>query len=129
MWASVARSVVTSAAMRRKEALSARYVFSKASQSACRLYLGPACFGYGLDGFGELDLQSAGQVEAMLGLHYVGNPALARLAVDTDDRLVGPAGVFGVDRQIGDLPLARTASGRAAIPFLMASWWEPEKAV
>ena len=44
---------------------------------------------------GELDLESAGQIEAVLGLHDVGDAALAGLAVDADDGLVGAADVLG----------------------------------
>ena len=78
---------------------------------------------------GELDLQPARQVEPVVGVHQVGDAALARLAVDPDDRLVGAAGVLGVDGQVGHLPLARSRSPMRAMPFLMASWCEPEKAV
>ena len=46
-----------------------------------------------------------GQVEAVLGLHDVGDAALAALAVDPDDGLVGAADVLGVDGQVRDLPL------------------------
>src|SRR4051794_33250559 len=60
--------------------------------------------GLPLDDAGELDLQPARQVEVVLGLHDVGDAALAGLAVDPDDRLVAAADVLGVDRQIGDGP-------------------------
>jgi len=59
-----------------------------------------------LDGLRELDLQSTRQVEPMLGIHEVGDATLARLAIHPDDRLVGAAGVHGVDGQVGNLPLA-----------------------
>ena len=71
-------------------------------------------------------------------LEDVGHAALAGLAVDPDDRLVGAADVLGVDGQVGHRPRVvvdgyaggRSASrSRASKPFLMASWWEPEKAV
>ena len=52
----------------------------------------------------ELDLQPPRQVEAVLGLHDVGDAALARLAVDPDDRLVRAADVLRVDRQVRHLP-------------------------
>jgi len=42
----------------------------------------------------------------MLGIHEVGDATLARLAIHPDDRLVGAAGVHGVDGQVGNLPLA-----------------------
>ncbi len=65
-----------------------------------------------LDDPGELDLQPAGQVEAVLGLHDVGDAALAGLAVHPDDRLVGAADVLGVDRQVRDLPrMSSTSAG------------------
>ncbi len=56
---------------------------------------------------GEVDLQPARQLEVVLGLHQVGDAALARLRVDADDRLVGPADVHRVDRQVGDVPELR----------------------
>ena len=40
----------------------------------------------------------------MIGLHDVGNAALARLGVDADDRLVVAAHVLWIDGQVGDLP-------------------------
>ena len=53
----------------------------------------------------ELDLQTARQVEAVLGLHDVRNTTLARLAVDADNRFVGATNMFRVERQIGNAPL------------------------
>ena len=61
--------------------------------------------GHRLDLLGELDLEPAGEVEPVLGVHDVGHAALARLAVDLDDRLVGAAGVARVDGKVGDLPV------------------------
>ena len=46
-----------------------------------------------------------GQVEAVLGLHHVGDAALAALAVHPHDRLVGAADVLRVDGQVRHLPL------------------------
>ena len=60
--------------------------------------------GVRLDDLGELDLQPARQVEVVLGLHDVGDAALAGLAVDPDDRLVAAADVLRVDRQVGHGP-------------------------
>src|SRR5690606_1342793 len=60
--------------------------------------------GDGLDGLRELDLEAARQVEAVLLLHDVGDAALAGLAVDPDDGLVGAADVLGVDGQVRDGP-------------------------
>ena len=57
-----------------------------------------------LDDTGELDLQPARQVHLVLGLHDVGDAALAGLAVDADDGLVGPAHVVRVDGQVGHAP-------------------------
>ena len=57
-----------------------------------------------LDHLGELDLQPARQVQAVVGLHDVGDAALAGLRVDPDDGLVGAADVLRVDRQVRDLP-------------------------
>ena len=52
----------------------------------------------------ELDLEPPGQVHAVLGLHDVGDAALARLTVHPHDRLVGPADVLRVDGEVGHLP-------------------------
>src|SRR5260370_41664409 len=53
-----------------------------------------------LDHPGELDLQAAGKIQLMFGLHDVRDAALARLRVDPDDRLVGTPHVVRVDRQV-----------------------------
>ena len=66
--------------------------------------LGAGVLGDGLDGLGELDLEPARKVEAVLGLHDVGDAALAALAVHPDDGLVGAADVLGVDGEVGHLP-------------------------
>ena len=57
-----------------------------------------------------------GQVEAVLGVHQIGHAALARLAVDLDDRLVGAAGVLRVDGQVGHLPLVVVVADGAPCP-------------
>ena len=57
-----------------------------------------------LDDAGELDLEPARQVQLVLGLHDVGDAALAGLAVDPDDGLVAAAEVVRVDRQVRDAP-------------------------
>jgi hypothetical protein len=44
--------------------------------------LRPAVLGDRLDGLGELDLQAAWQIEAVLGLHDEGHAPLAGLAID-----------------------------------------------
>ena len=83
---------------------------------------------HGLHDLAELDLQAARQLEAVLGLEQVGDAALARLAVDADDRVVaaarGPPG-----RSAGRACPRRRLRVRAAKPFLIASWCEPENAV
>ncbi len=53
--------------------------------------LGAEVLGDVLDVLGELDLEAAGQVEPVLGLHQEGNTALAALAVHPDHGLVGAA--------------------------------------
>ena len=79
---------------------------------------------------GEVDLQPARQLEVVLGLHQVRDAALPRLRVDPDDRLVGPAEVHRVDRQVRHVPeLGARDRCCAYMPFLIASWCEPEKAV
>src|SRR5690606_3209630 len=60
--------------------------------------------GAGLHHLGELDLEAPRQVEVVVGLHDVGDAALAGLAVDPDDGLVGAADVLGVDGQVRDGP-------------------------
>ena len=57
-----------------------------------------------LDHLGELDLEKARHVDAVVALQDVGDAAFARLAVDADDRLVAAAEVGRVDRQVGHLP-------------------------
>src|SRR5439155_22400172 len=49
----------------------------------------PGAVGNLLHDYAELDLQSARQVEAVIGFHHVSDTALARLAVDPNDRFVG----------------------------------------
>ena len=69
-----------------------------------RRHLAALAVGLLLHRAAELDLQPARQVELVLGLHHVGDAALAGLAVDADDGLVGAADVLGVDRQVRRLP-------------------------
>ena len=64
----------------------------------------PCCVGVPLHHLRELDLQPARQVQVLLGLHQVGDAALAGLGVDADDRLVRAAHVLRVDRQVRDGP-------------------------
>jgi len=64
----------------------------------------PLSLGDGLDGLGEFDLEPPGRFEAVLGLHDESHPALARLAVDADDRLVGATHVLGIDGKVGHFP-------------------------
>ena len=58
----------------------------------------------------------------MVGLEQVRDPALAGLAVDADDGLVGAPDVLGVDRQVRNPPLvaARNARGLIALERLEA---------
>ena len=78
----------------------------------------------------EVDLQPARQLEVVLGLHQVRDAALPRLRVDADDRLVVAADVLRVDRQVRHVPdVRRPARSCASMPFLIASWCEPENAV
>src|SRR4029077_6717306 len=57
-----------------------------------------------LDHTHELDLEPARQVEVVVVFEDVRDAALARLAVDPDDRLVGPPYVVRVDGQVGHVP-------------------------
>ena len=91
-----------------------------------------------LDRLGELDLQTPRQLQAVVGLHDVGDAALAGLRVDPDHGLVGAAHVLRVDRQVGHLPddvvdvgvrRRRPSAFIASKPLLIASWWLPENAV
>ena len=65
-----------------------------------RDYLTSLGVGVPLHRSAELDLQPARQVEVVLGLHDVGDAALAGLAVHPDDGLVAAADVLGVDGQV-----------------------------
>ncbi len=57
-----------------------------------------------LHGAAELHLQPARHRDAIAAFQQIGDAALARLAVDANDRIVGAAHVGRVDRQIGHLP-------------------------
>ena len=65
----------------------------------------------------ELDLQPAGEGEAVLGLHDVGDAALAGLAVHPDDGLVGATDVGRVDGQVRHAPhlVVARAAGRLGV--------------
>src|SRR5580698_1767483 len=64
----------------------------------------------------EFDLQAPWQHELVIALQEIGDPALPRLTVYPDDRLVRAAEVRRVDRQIRDIPDAvRIQRGQ---PFL-----------
>jgi hypothetical protein len=52
----------------------------------------------------EVDLEAAREVEVVLDLHEIRDPALPRLGVHADDRLVAAAEIVGVDGQVGDVP-------------------------
>ena len=98
--------VVTSCESSWSRGSSGRYSSWNASHISDGRDLGAGVLGDVLDRLRELDLEAAGKVEAVLGLHDVGDAALAGLAVDADDGLVGAADVLRVDRQVGHLPLS-----------------------
>ena len=52
----------------------------------------------------ELDLETARKIEVVVVLEDVGDAALPGLAVDPDDRLVGPAYVERVDWKVRHIP-------------------------
>ena len=69
-----------------------------------------------LDGRAELDLQPARQFQIVLGFEKIGDAALARLAVDANDRFIGAPQILRVDRQIGHFPdIAVLARGQALL--------------
>ena len=90
-----------------------------------------------LDDPGELRSAAAAAGPVVLGLHDVGDAALAGLRVDPDHGLVGAPEVLGVDRAgrappTGGRPATPAAAAsrlQRSKPFLMASWCEPENAV
>ena len=49
-------------------------------------------------------MHSLGKLEAEIGVHDKGHAALAGLGIHTDDGLIDPADVRGIDRKIGDIP-------------------------
>src|ERR1019366_8042313 len=67
----------------------------------------------------ELALQPPRQVQVVVALHDVGHAALARLRIDPDARLIGPADVPGIDRQVRHRPrqLAHRLSGLRRSPL------------
>src|SRR3981189_513084 len=70
--------------------------------------------GDGLDHLAELDLQQARQGQSEIALEQEGDAALARLAVDANDRFVGAAEVGRIDRQVRDFPgIGRLAGSEA----------------
>ena len=71
------------------------------SAAAIRAHFAAMQIGMALDDTGELDLETPRHDHAVLGLHKVGNAALARLAVDADHRIVGAADIGRVDREVG----------------------------
>ena len=58
----------------------------------------------------EVDLEAAWQLEVVVGLQDVGDPAFPGLGVDADDRLVGPPHVLRVDRQVRNVPDLRAGA-------------------
>ena len=64
----------------------------------------------------ELDLQPTRKLQPVLVLQQVRHPALARLAVDADHRLIRAAQVLRIDGQIGHLPdVAFLAGGKCLL--------------
>src|ERR1700679_525284 len=63
----------------------------------------------------EFNLQPARHHQLIIALQEVRDPALSRLTIDPNDRVVGTSQM--------------STSVLAARPFLMASWCDPEKAV
>ena len=115
-----------------------RYSSAKTSHISFERHLAALAVGDLLDRLGELDLQPPRQHQAVVGLHDVGDAALAGLRVDPDDGLVGAADVLRVDRQVRapatgcrrhPRPPRRRAIFIASRPLLIASWWLPENAV
>src|SRR5690606_29282520 len=64
----------------------------------------PGFVGDALDGAAEFDLQAARQHQAVFLFEQVRHPALTRLAVDANDRIVAAAQVGRVDRQVRHFP-------------------------
>src|SRR5690606_9679108 len=60
--------------------------------------------GDGLDNMAEARLHTLGQLQPLVLLENPGDAALARLAVDANDRFITAPEVGGVDREIGNLP-------------------------
>ena len=89
--------------LRRRYALHAVLAFEQLEQVLRRELLARRVH-HGLHDLAELDLQAARQFQAVLALQQVGNPALARLAVDADHGFVAAAQVLGVQRQVRHVP-------------------------
>ncbi len=73
--------------------------------------------GHFLHPLAELDLQTARQIEPVIGLQHIGDAALAGLAVDPDHRLVGAAQILRIDRQIRHFPQRVIALGERLEAF------------
>ena len=69
-----------------------------------RIDLAAALVGLALHDARELDLQTARQLQAIFLFEQIGHAALARLAVDADDRIVAATQVGRVDRQVRHFP-------------------------
>ena len=69
-----------------------------------RVHLTTLAVGDPLDRLREFDLQTARQHQSVIGLHDVGDAALAGLRVHPDHGLVVAADVLGVDGQVRHLP-------------------------
>ena len=55
----------------------------------------------------EIDLQPARQVITVVGMQHISDAALARLAIDPNNLLIGTPNIRRVDGQIGDFPSCR----------------------
>ena len=85
------------------------------------------CICVPLDDTRKLDLKTARHDDAVLSFHQIRDAAFAGLAIDADHRVIAATNISRVDREWGAGPcLIRLLSRK---PFLIASWWEPEKAV
>src|SRR5262249_13959427 len=90
-------------------AVAGEIVATEGLPDVARLQLLAGLVGDALDHLAELDLQAARQAQPVALLEDVGDAALAGLAVDADDSLIGAAEIGWVDRQIGHFPEAAVA--------------------
>ena len=110
MRAAVARAVVD---IRERRCRRDVFALERRMNVGCRELLA-GLVGDRLHDLAELDLQQARQRQAVVALEQVRDAALARLAVDADDGLVGAADVGGIDRQVRHVPCMLPALPRRA---------------